>query len=225
VIQENGGRTPVKSFEPGFLAEQHLTHSLLSTVRVVGEYKGKQDLFKKQVPEALETMRQNAVIESTVSSNRLEGLVAPAGRLGEVLANGSHLKDRSEQEIAGYRDVLNTIHTSYQDMPFAAGLVLQLHRDMYKFTPGPGGRWKDSNNEISELLPDGTRRIRFRPVSAFQTPMYMGRLHGQFNELWSSEEVDRLLLAAAYVLDFLLYSPVYRWKRSSCAAHFVALAV
>jgi Fic family protein len=197
----------VKSFRPGFLAEQRLTHSLLSTVRLVGEYKGKQDLFKKQVPEALETMRRTAIIESAVSSNRIEGVIAADDRIEHILANGPHLRDRSEQEIAGYRDVLNTIHTDYQHMPFTPSLVLQLHRDLYKFTASPGGRWKDSDNEISELLPDGTRRTRFKAVPAYQTRDYMEHLHGQFNAFWANGQVEQLLLIGAYVLDFLCIHP------------------
>lgn len=142
----------MQSFEPGFIESQPITQNLLRTIRLIGEYKGKQDLFKEQSPQILETLRQAAVIQSTESSNRIEGITAPLERIKKLVAEKTTPRDRSEQEIAGYRDVLTTIHTSYPHIPFTPGVVLQLHRDLYQFTATEGGRWKSVDNEISETV-------------------------------------------------------------------------
>ncbi len=198
----------MKSFEPGLLDErQPITQNLLRTIRTIGEYKGKQDLFKAQSPQILETLQQAAIIQSTESSNRIEGVEAPLQRIKALVAQKTMPQNRSEQEITGYRDVLNTIHANYANMPFSTGLVLQLHRDLYQFLPGDGGRWKSADNNITETRPDGTVVLRFETVSAFLTPGAMTQLHERFNTLWQTEEVEPLLLIPTYILDFLCVHP------------------
>ncbi|AFY48641.1 hypothetical protein Nos7524_2821 [Nostoc sp. PCC 7524] len=197
----------MQSFEPGFIESQPITQNLLRTIRLIGEYKGKQDLFKEQSPQVLETLRQAAVIQSTESSNRIEGITAPLERIKKLVAEKTTPRDRSEQEIAGYRDVLTTIHTSYTHIPFTPGVVLQLHRDLYQFTAAEGGRWKSVDNEISETYPDGRKIVRFQPVPAYGTPDAMQRLHEKFNRLFESEEIEPLLLIPTYILDFLCIHP------------------
>ncbi len=103
---------------------------------------GKEALFKQQSSQALETLRQVAIIQSTESSTRIEGITAPQERIKALVDKKTTPVNRSEQEIAGYRDVLNTIHTNAREMPFTPSIVLQLHRDLYKFMPEEGGRWK-----------------------------------------------------------------------------------
>ena len=197
----------MQSFAASFISEQLITQRLLQTIRTIGEYKGKQELFKEQAPQVLQTLRQAALIQSTESSNRIEGITVPLSRLKELVAEKTSPRDRSEQEIAGYRDVSNTIHTSYAHIPFTPGVVLQLHRDLYQFTVGEGGRWKLVDNVISETRPDGTKLVRFEPVKAYATPAAMERLHQEFNSLWQSGEVEPLLLIATYILDFLCIHP------------------
>src|SRR5207244_8292796 len=102
----------MKSFEPDFIESQPITQNLLRTVRLLGEYKGREELFKQQIPQALETLRQAAIIQSTESSNRIEGITAPLQRIRALVAQKTTPRNRSEQEIAGYRDVLNTIHNN-----------------------------------------------------------------------------------------------------------------
>src|SRR6266545_6704418 len=121
----------MKSFKLGFIESQPITQNLLRTGRLLGEYKGKEELFKQQIPQALETLRQVAVIQSTESSNRIEGVTAPLERIQALIAEKTTPKNRSEQEITGYRDVLNTIHSSYTGIPLTANVVLQLHRDLF----------------------------------------------------------------------------------------------
>lgn len=197
----------MKSFNPGFLEKQPITQNLLQTIRGIAEYKGKQDLYKEQSPQVLETLRQAAIIQSTESSNRLEGITAPLERIKELVAKKTTPKNRSEQEIAGYRDVLNTIHANYTDIPFTTGVVLQFHRDLYQFLPGEGGKWKPVDNEITETNANGTKIVRFKPVPAHQTQDAMEELHKRFDNLWQSGEIEPLLLIPTYVLDFLCIHP------------------
>jgi len=197
----------VKSFDPEFLERQPLTHQILSTIRHLGEFKGRESLYKQQTPAVLETLRQVAIIQSTESSNRIEGVIVPAERIKKLVEQKATPRNRSEQEVAGYRDVLNTIHANHPHMPFTPNEVLQLHRDLYQFVPQQGGRWKATNNEIAEILPDGTRIVRFLPVPAHLTPAAMNRLHERFDELWDRGEIDPLLLIATYVFDFLCIHP------------------
>ncbi len=197
----------MRSFAPGFIERQPITQGILRTVRLLGEYKGKETLFKQQIPQALETLRQVAVIQSTESSNRIEGITAPPDRLRALLAEKTTPRDRSEGEILGYRDVLNTIHANYTHMPFTTGVVRQLHRDLYKYLESEGGRWKAVDNEISETRPDGTKVVRFRPVPAFATDEAMTALHERFEAAWQAGEIEKLILIPAYVLDFLCIHP------------------
>ncbi|MEW6664979.1 MAG: Fic family protein [Thermodesulfobacteriota bacterium] len=197
----------MKSLNSEYLNRQPITHGLLQTIRRIAEYRGKQDLYKEQSPQVLETLRQAAVIQSTESSNRLEGVTAPLERIKDLIAEKTTPRNRSEQEIAGYRDVLNTIHANYANIPFTVGVVLQFHRDLYQFIPGQGGKWKSVDNEITEIHPDGRRMIRFSPVPAYITPEAMDTLHKGFDEHWQSAEFEPLLLIAAYTLDFLCIHP------------------
>ena len=153
----------MKSFEKKFLKSLPISNELLKTVREIGEYRGKEDLFKQQSPQTLETLIQNAIIQSTESSNRIEGIEAESPeRLKALMKENSRPKNRPEQEIAGYRDVLGLIHHSHDDMHLNANLVLQLHRDLFKFSSTSGGSWKKADNEIVETKVDGTRRLRFK---------------------------------------------------------------
>jgi Fic family protein len=147
------------------------------------------------------------VIQSTESSNRIEGVTAPAGRIRDLVAERTTPRDRPEQEIAGYRDVLNTIHGNHAAMSVTPNLVLQLHRDLFKFTGVPGGRWKSAPNSITERRTDGTEFVRFEPVSPHLVEPAIDLLHAEFDRRWRDGEVDRLLLIPAYVLDFLCIHP------------------
>jgi Fic family protein len=196
-----------KSFEQGVLARQTLTQGLLQSVRLIGEYRGKEALFTQQSPQVLQALRETALIQSTESSNRIEGIVAPPQRIRDLVAQRTQPVNRSEQEIAGYRDVLNTIHTNFAEMPLTSNLVLQLHRDLFQFVPGGGGRWKATDNDITETRPDGTTVVRFKPLAAHRTPDAMARLHEGYCRTLDARTVEPLLLISAYVLDFLCVHP------------------
>jgi Fic family protein len=196
------------SFGFGFIAAQPISQQQLQIVRLLGEYKGKQALFAGQSPQVLATLRQVAVIQSIESSNRIEGVTADPERLKQLVAEKTTPRDRSEQEIAGYREVLKRIHEQHEAIPLKTGVVLQLHRDLYQFLPpGMGGRWKASDNAITETDAEGRTRVRFRPVPAHQTPAAMEALHEGFASLRDKGEIEPLLLIATYVLDFLCIHP------------------
>ena len=197
----------MKSFENKYLDALVIPHRLITRIRQIGEYKGKQDLYKKQAPEMLENLRHVAVIQSTESSNRLEGITANIDRIKDLVEEKTKPANRSEAEIAGYRDVLNTIHANYEHIPFSKSVILQFHRDLMKYAGKEGGRWKSAANEITEILTDGTRITRFVPVSPHLTPEYMQTLHERYNDISKEGDIDSLILTALYVLDFLCIHP------------------
>lgn len=197
----------MKSFQNNCIESTPITHNILQTIRLIGEYKGKQDLFKEQSPQLLETLRQTAVIQSIESSNRIEGISAPLDRIKAIAAGKTTPANRSEQEIAGYRNVLNTIHSSYEHIPISTNVVLQFHRDIYALTAIPGGKWKTTENEIAEIYPDGSKVVRFKPLSAFETPPAMDKLHKQFKSEMDRSQLEPLLIIAAYIFDFLCIHP------------------
>lgn len=199
----------MNSLVPEVLERLHFAHDVISTIRAIGEGKGKQDLFKERAPDVLENLRQVAVIESTESSNRLEGVTVPRAVLEQIVRNDAEPREqnRPEGEIAGYRNVLKLIHENYQNMEFTPNVLLQLHRDLFRFAGGAGGgEWKRVDNQITERRSDGSIFVRFDPVPAWQTQEAMTVLHRRFVEAGESE-VDAVILIALYVLDFLCIHP------------------
>jgi Fic family protein len=197
----------MKSFEDDRVLRQPLSPALLRTVRVIGQYQGKQHLWSERFPEVLKRLQEVAIIQSTESSNRIEGVTAPPERLRELMAEKTKPANRSEEEIAGYRDVLATIHASHAHVKLRPGVILQLHRDLYKFSTERAGRWKEVDNEIADVGADGTRVTRFRCVPAVLTADWMEQLCEGFNRLWQQEAVEPLLLIPAFILDFLCIHP------------------
>lgn len=197
------------SFVPSVLDNLRLTHDIVASIRAIGEGKGKQDLFKERAPEVLKNLRQVAIVESTESSNRLEGITLPRTAIEMIVRRNRDPRpeDRSEGEIAGYRNVLNLVHERHEFMELSPNLLLQLHRDLFKFVPsGASGRWKTVDNVISEKRPEGTMFVRFTPTPAWKVPEAIGGLHRDFVGAGATD-VDPLLLIALYVLDFLCIHP------------------
>jgi len=197
----------MKSFEKKYLTALTIPHHVITIIRQIGEFKGRQELYKKQAPEMLENLRHVAIIQSTESSNRLEGITADIKRIKELVEEKTKPANRSEAEIAGYRDVLSTVHANYEHIPFNKSVLLQFHRDLMKYAGKEGGRWKSASNEITEILPDGTKKIRFVPVAPHLTPDYMQTLHERYERLSKEGNIDPLILIALYVLDFLCIHP------------------
>jgi len=185
-----------------------LDAATVASLTMIAEARGRADLYRQQNPSGLETLRQVALIQSTEASNAIENIRAPLPRIEAIVAEKTAPENRSEQEIAGYRDVLATIHANGADIPFEPKYVEQLHGYLYRYVGArDAGHWKRFDNEVEERLPDGTRVVRFTPVAAAETPEAMQRLHGAFQSARDHTMYQPLLLCAAYVLDFTIIHP------------------
>ena len=185
-----------------------LSPEIVSYLAQIHEMKGRQNLFVEARKDALAELLEIAKIQSTEASNRIEGIITTDDRLKKIVMNKTTPKGRNEREIAGYRDVLNTVHENYDYIPIRPGMILQLHRDLYKFSNASiGGSFKSSDNVIAEELPDGTKRVRFQPVPAWETPEAMDALCNAFREAMADPELDPLLLIPMFILDFLCIHP------------------
>lgn len=188
--------------------QKMLSPEIVSYLAQIHEMKGQQNLFVEAQKDALAELLEIAKIQSTEASNRIEGIITTEDRLKKIVMNKTTPKGRSEREIAGYRDVLNTVHENYDYLPIRPGMILQLHRDLYKFSnSATGGTFKNSDNIIAEELPDGTKRIRFQPVPAWETPEAMDTLCKALQEASVDPELDPLLLMPMFILDFLCIHP------------------
>ena len=167
-----------------------LTPEIVSYLAQIHEQKGQQNLFIEAHKDALSELLEIAKIQSTEASNRIEGIITTDDRLKKIVRNKTAPRNRNEREIAGYRDVLTTIHENYDYIPVRPGMLLQLHRDLYKFNnPGFGGNYKNSDNIIAEEMPDGTKLVRFQPVSAWETPEAVEMLCNEFNEALKDPDI------------------------------------
>ena len=185
-----------------------LTPEIVSYLAQIHEQKGQQNLFIEAHKDALSELLEIAKIQSTEASNRIEGIITTDDRLKKIVRNKTAPRNRNEREIAGYRDVLTTIHENYDYIPVRPGMLLQLHRDLYKFNnPGFGGNYKNSDNIIAEEMQDGTKLVRFQPVSAWETPEAVEMLCNEFNEALKDPDMDPLLLMPVFILDFLCIHP------------------
>ena len=185
-----------------------LSPEIVSYLAQIHEMKGQQNLFVEAQKDALAELLEIAKIQSTEASNRIEGIITTDDRLKKIVMNKTTPKGRSEREIAGYRDVLNTVHENYDYIPVRPGMILQLHRDLYKFSNSAiGGSFKNSDNIIAEELPDGTKRVRFQPVPAWETTEAMDALCNALQEASTDSELDPLLLMPMFILDFLCIHP------------------
>ena len=185
-----------------------LSPEIVSFLGQIHEMKGQQNLFVEAHKDALAELLEIAKIQSTEASNRIEGIITTDDRLKKIVMNKTTPKGRSEREIAGYRDVLSTVHENYDYIPVRPGMILQLHRDLYKFSNSAiGGSFKNSDNIIAEELPDGTKRVRFQPIPAWETTEAMDTLCNALQEALTDPELDPLLLMPMFILDFLCIHP------------------
>ena len=193
---------------PKFIDSLNFTSTHLADLRKLGEYRGKQDLFSKKSKEVLAILKQHAVIESVESSNRLEQITAPYQRIKGLVNNSTAPKNRSEQEIAGYRDALNLIHESYEHMELSVNVIKQLHTMIHRHLPEDGGKFKLADNKIVERDSSGNViRERFVPVSAVQTPAVMNNLCQNYIDFLNNSNTDPLILFPLLTLDFLCIHP------------------
>jgi len=185
-----------------------LTPEIVGMLTTIHELKGSQAATTEARGYTLEQLVEIAKIQSTEASNRIEGIITTDDRLKKIVRDKTMPRTRSEKEIAGYRDVLATIHESHDYIPPRPAIILQLHRDLYKFSgKSIGGSYKNADNIIAEELPDGAKRVRFEPVSAWETAGAVEALCDAFDEATRDDELDPLLLIPVFVLDFLCIHP------------------
>jgi Fic family protein len=174
----------------------------------IHEHKGRQGLFIEAHADALSVLVEVAKIQSTGSSNRIEGINTTDKRLIELVRDKSAPRNRTEQEIAGYRDALSTIHESYDYINPRPNIILQLHKQLYSFSnKAMGGRYKSVDNYITEIDMDGNESIRFRPIPAYLTPNAFDDLCLSFAKACEKRVFDMLLLIPMFILDFLCIHP------------------
>lgn len=184
-----------------------LTPEIVAYLTQIHEFKGFHSDVESQ-KEILAELVEIAKIQSTEASNRIEGIITTDDRLKMIVKEKTMPKTGSEKEIAGYRDVLATIHESYEYIPIRSNMILQLHRDLYKFSgSNVGGNFKAADNVIAEELPDGTRRVRFEPVPSWETPEAVNNLCDAFNAAMNKHTMDPLILIPMFVLNFLCIHP------------------
>lgn len=189
---------------PAELEATPITNLLLS----IREHKGRQLVLSQVKPELLSSLMEEAKIQSTQSSNGLEGIVTTQKRLKAIMAYSAKPNSRAEEEIAGYRDVLSLIHEHHDSIPITPSVILQLHRDLMAHTAiSYGGRWKDSDNEIVSIDDQGNRFVRFRPPSAIATPGLIEEACQSLNDALSRQVCDPLLISFRFIFDFVSIHP------------------
>lgn len=172
----------------------------------LGEARGKQELFTRQAPQRLKVLREHALIESAVSSNRIEGVTVDQTRIRTIVLGKSHLRDRDEEEVRGYRNALKMIHEHGAKLPVSEDTILRLHK-LIKGDIGDAGQYKEKDSDIIEKYPDGTSRVRFRTVSPAKTPAYMAELIELWGQCLRERWVHPLVALAGFNLDFLCIHP------------------
>ena len=188
--------------------QRWFTPQISNLLGALHECRGKQALFLRATPDILDTMLELAKVQSIVSSNRIEGISTTDTRIRALAKESVAPKNRAEEEIAGYRDVLATIHESHDSIPLTPNVILQLHRDLCAHLgPGIGGHWKTSDNVISEIDAAGNRFVRFRPLPAFETPGAVEALCQAANAAVADRTFDPLFILCLFVLDFVSIHP------------------
>mgnify|MGYP000752140245 FL=1 len=185
-----------------------LTPEIVMYLTQIHEFKGEQTLFIEAKADTLSQLVDIAKIQSTEASNKIEGIYTSDERLKALVKDSTRPRTRNEREIAGYRDVLNTIHENHDYIPPKPSIILQLHRDLYKFEGMDiGGRYKTSDNIIEEQDSEGNKSVRFRPMPAWETPEAIEKLCQSYDEALNSENIDALIIIPMFVLDFLCVHP------------------
>lgn len=198
----------MKKFDLENEAKKLFTTNIINTVSLIHEYKGKQTLYIETKKDSLTNLLNIAKIQSVEYSNKIEGIKTTDVRIKELINEKVAPKNRNEEEIAGYRDVLELIHENYDNIPLTPNIILQLHKILYRYSSSSiGGKFKTADNIIEETDEFGNKKIRFKPTSAFETPTAVEELCNNYNELIQKNEVDPLILIPIFILDFLSIHP------------------
>lgn len=198
----------MRAYDYSEIYERLLTSDVVALLGQIHEYKGEQALFIEANRDTLSRLAEIAKIQSTESSNKIEGIYTSDERLKKLVLDKTTPRTRTEQEIAGYRDVLAAIHENHDYIPLKTSMILQLHRDLYRFSgKSIGGSYKSSDNVIQETDEQGNKFIRFQPAAAWETPEAVERACLAFDEAARNPEYDPLLLIPMFILDFLCIHP------------------
>lgn len=198
----------MRDFNYGKLRNIKWDNEVLGLVAQIHEYKGKQTLFLKQKPATLEKLVEIAKIQSTEASNKIEGIVTTAVRIKQLCDQKTTPRNRDEEEISGYRDALSLIHESYEYIPIKSSYILQLHQVLYRYSQRDiGGRFKNTQNYITEIKESGEQIVRFMPLDPFETPTAIEKMCESFNRETDACEIDPLILIPAFIVDFLCVHP------------------
>lgn len=198
----------MRNFDYNKLADRSWGTDILNLVARIHECKGRQDLYIRQKPVELDRLVEIAKIQSTEASNKIEGIVTTGTRMKQLFEEKTTPRNRDESEIMGYRDVLNTIHDSYDYIPIRPAYILQLHRDLLRRADlSYGGQFKNTQNYINETLSDGSQVTRFTPAAPFETPGMIEKLCDAYEQAIASEKVDALILIPNFICDFLCIHP------------------
>lgn len=172
----------------------------------LGEARGKQELFTRQSPQRLKVLQEHALIESAVSSNRIEGVEVEKSRIATVVFGKTLLRNRDEEEVRGYRQALALIHEKAANIPVSEEIILKLHR-LTRGEIWDAGKYKEKDGDIIETFPNGRSRVRFKTVSAADTPNQMRELIELYDDAIKDHKIPPLVLLAAFNLDFLCIHP------------------
>ena len=182
--------------------------NIINLISKIHEYNGRQYYLLETKIDDLNTLLKIAKIQSTSSSNKIEGISTTYDRINQIVNKKIEPKNRNEEEIAGYRDVLSLIHENYNFIDINCNTILQLHRDLYKYTGyNYGGKFKNSQNYIEEVDVNGEKKLRFTPLSPVETPIAVEELCRNYNELVNKEACDLLVLIPIFILDFVSIHP------------------
>ena len=198
----------MRAFNYSKIKEQKWDSEVLGLIAAIYKEAGKQELYLKQRPEELEKLVEIAKIQSTEASNAIEGIVTTSTRIRQLVEEKTAPKNRNEQEIAGYRDVLSIIHESFDAIPITPNYILQLHKILYSHMNNPmAGRTKSVQNYISATYPDGRVETLFTPLDPFETPAALESICNEYNRVIGNMEVEPLIAIPTFIHDFLCIHP------------------
>ncbi len=198
----------MRSFDYHTLINRTWDNEIVSYIAQIHEYKGRQELFLRQKPVELTRLVEIAKVQSTESSNRIEGIVTTSPRLKQLMAEKTTPRNRDEEEILGYRRVLNLVHESYASIPVRPNYILQLHRDLLQFTGySYGGSFKTTPNQIDMTLSSGEHITLFQPLEPYETPDAVQNICESYQREILLGEIDPLILIPCFILDFLCIHP------------------
>lgn len=198
----------MREFNYSLIREWKWDSELLELIAAIYKEAGKQELYLKQRPEDLNKLVEIAKVQSTEASNAIEGIVTTNTRIRQLVEEKTTPKNRDEQEIAGYRDVLNIIHESFDAIPITQNYILQLHKILYSHMNNPvAGRTKTVQNYISATYPDGRTAILFTPLAPYETPDALDRICEEYNRVIGNMELEPLIAISVFIHDFLCIHP------------------